>query len=158
MTKLVTIRSGAQSGVDRAALDTAKTNGIKICGWCPKGGWAEDYPDPPGVFALYPQLQETPSTEPEQRTIWNVRDSDATLIICPGGADSGGTELTEQTARELGKPCLVIQCEEDVDKALEWLDALGDELDLNIAGPRASEWPEAYETACRYLTRMLRGE
>ena len=87
-----------------------------------------------------------------------MRDSDATLIICPRGAGSGGTNLTEQTARELGKPRFVIQSEEDVDKALEWLDTLGDELDLNVAGPRASEWPEAYETSCRYLTRMIRGE
>ena len=157
MAKLITIRSGAQSGVDRAALDTAKAYGIKICGWCPKDGWAEDYPESPGVLALYPELQETPFSEPEQRTVWNVRDSDATLIICPRGADSGGTALTEQTARELGKPCLFIRSEEDVDQAREWLDALGDELDLNVAGPRASEWSEAYETACRYLTRMLRG-
>ena len=59
MAKIITIRSGAQSGVDRAALETAKVYGIKICGWCPKGGWAEDYPEPPGVLALYPELQET---------------------------------------------------------------------------------------------------
>ena len=104
----------------------------------------------------YPELQETPSNEPEQRTVWNVRDSDATLIICPGGADSGGTDLTELTARELDKPCFVIRGEEDVDQALEWLKTLGDELDLNVAGPRASEWPEAYETACRYLTRVIK--
>ena len=158
MTKIALIRSGAQSGVDRAALDTAKAHGIKICGWCPKGGWAEDYPEPPCVLALYPELQETPSSEPEQRTIWNVRDSDATLIIYPGGPDSGGTDLTELTARELDKPCFVIRGEEDVDEALKWLETLGDELDLNVAGPRASEWPEAYETACRYLTRVFRGE
>lgn len=158
MTKLASIRSGAQSGVDRAALDTAKAYGIRICVWCPKGGWAEDYPDPPGVLAIYPELQETPSKEPEQRTVWNVRDSNATLIICSRGADSGGTDLTDQTARELGKPCFIIRSEEDVDKAFEWLKSLGDELDLNVAGPRASEWPEAYETACRYLTRVIRGE
>ncbi len=158
MSILISIRSGAQSGVDRAALDTAKAYGIRICGWCPQDGWAEDYPDPPGVLVLYPELQETLSKEPEPRTIWNVRDSDATLIICSRGADSGGTDLTEQTARELGKPCFVIWSEEDVDKAVEWLKTLGDELDLNVAGPRASEWPEAYETACRYLTRVIRGE
>ena len=87
-----------------------------------------------------------------------MRDSDATLIICPRGADSGGTDLTEQAARELDKPCFVIRSEEDVNKALKWLKTLGDELDLNVAGPRASEWSEAYETACRYLTRMIRGE
>ena len=31
------IRSGGQSGVDRAALDTARKHHIEICGWCPDG-------------------------------------------------------------------------------------------------------------------------
>ena len=42
------IRSGGQSGVDRAALDFGRKHNIEICGWCPKGGWAEDYLDAPG--------------------------------------------------------------------------------------------------------------
>lgn len=153
MTKLASIRCGGQSGVDRAALDTAKAYG-KIFGWCPKGDWAEDYPDPPGVLLLYPELQETSSMEPEQRTIWNVRGADATLIICSRGAGSGGTCLTEQTAKELGKPCLVVRDEEGIAEAIEWLKGL-DDLELNIAGPRTSEWPEAYETACKCLNRII---
>ena len=43
------IRSGGQSGVDRAALDFARKHNMEICGWCPKGGWAEDYPVAPGL-------------------------------------------------------------------------------------------------------------
>jgi hypothetical protein len=69
------IVSGGQSGVDRAALDVAIARGIPYGGWCPKGGWAEDMPAPPGLLAHYPHLRETPSADPAERTAWNVRDS-----------------------------------------------------------------------------------
>ena len=58
-TTITGIRSGGQSGVDRAALDFARKHNMEICGWCPKGGWAEDYPEAPGILAVYPELQET---------------------------------------------------------------------------------------------------
>ena len=51
MAKIKMIRSGGQSGVDRAALDVARSCKITICVWCPKGVWAENYPDPPGILA-----------------------------------------------------------------------------------------------------------
>ena len=79
--KIKRIRTGGQTGVDRAALDTARKYGIEICGWCPKGGWAEDYPSPPGLLAVYPELNETPSAGTSQRTRWNMRDTDAILTI-----------------------------------------------------------------------------
>ena len=151
------IRSGGQSGVDRAALDTAGEFGISMGGWCPKGGWAEDCTVPPGVLALYPKLEETPLRKPEQRTIWNVRDADATLIIYPEGSRrSSGTGLTEKTAGNLGKPCFVIRREEDIPDAAEWLDSLGDELILNVAGPRESECAGVYEKAVIVLREILR--
>jgi len=59
MAKIASIRSGGQSGVDRAALDAARAAGIRIEGWVPEGGWAEDYPTPPGVLVLYPELRPT---------------------------------------------------------------------------------------------------
>lgn len=38
MNPIITkIRSGGQSGVDRAALNTARKHHIEICGWCPDG-------------------------------------------------------------------------------------------------------------------------
>ena len=54
--RIIRIRSGGQSGVDRAALDFARCQNIEICGWCPKGGWAEDYPEAPGIKAMYLDL------------------------------------------------------------------------------------------------------
>src|SRR6187200_103359 len=73
------IISGGQSGVDRAALDVAIERGMAWGGWCPKGGWAEDFPNPPGLLPHYPQLKETPLPHPLQRTEWNVRDGDRPL-------------------------------------------------------------------------------
>ena len=75
------IISGGQTGVDRAALDVAIERGMDWGGWCPKGGWAEDLPVPPGLLAKYPHLKETPDPHPLQRTEWNVRDGDANLIL-----------------------------------------------------------------------------
>lgn len=72
------IRSGGQTGVDRGALDAARAAGVPIVGWCPAGGWAEDLTETPGLLTDYPELRETPSPEPAQRTEWNVRDSDVT--------------------------------------------------------------------------------
>src|SRR5262245_33304323 len=96
----VVIRSGGQTGVDRAALDVAVRLKLPYAGWCPRGGWAEDAANPPGVLAAYPRLAETPSADPAQRTAWNVRDAHATLIVTPGAdlANSRGTRFTRQMA------------------------------------------------------------
>jgi hypothetical protein len=49
-----------------------------------------------GPDARYPLLQETPSADPAERTEWNVRDSDACLILidASGVAVPKGTALT----------------------------------------------------------------
>ena len=92
--KIKRIRTGGQTGVDRAALDTARKYGVEICGWCPKGGWAEDCPLHPGLLADYPELRETPSAGTSQRTRWNMRDTDAILTIMPeSSAESKGTQV-----------------------------------------------------------------
>lgn len=70
------IVSGGQTGVDRAALDVALELGLPCGGWCPKGRKAED-----GVIHSRYPLKETPSEEYNERTTWNVRDSDGTLIV-----------------------------------------------------------------------------
>ena len=77
--------SGGQSGVDRAVLDVAVERSIDYGGWCPKDGWAEDLPKPPGLLAKYPRLKETPLADPAQRTEWNVRDADACMIVIAAG-------------------------------------------------------------------------
>jgi hypothetical protein len=83
--------------------------GITYGGWCPKGGWAEDCPEPLGVLAKYPQLTETPLADPAQRTEWNVRDADACLIVVNAGglAVSRGTALARDQAAHYGKPLFI---------------------------------------------------
>ncbi len=91
------IVSGGQTGVDRAALDAALALGVPCGGWCPRGRRAEDGEIP----ARYP-LRETPLPTYEQRTEWNVRDADGTLVLTRGPA-SGGTALTLALAERLGR-------------------------------------------------------
>src|SRR5271170_6348615 len=100
--------SGGQSGVDRAVLDVVLARGIEYGGWCPQGGWAEDFPAPPGLLAKYPRLKETPLADPAQRTEWNVRDAQACMIIVDaGGVDvSAGTALARELAHRYRKPLL----------------------------------------------------
>ncbi len=139
--------SGGQSGVDRAALDVAIARGIGYGGWCPKGGWAEDLPVPPGLLARYPHLRETPLADPGQRTEWNLRDADACLIIVAAGgiAASAGTALAEDLAHRLRKPLLIVNLADTdtLSRAALWLrvqiNRQGENLRLAIGGPRESE-------------------
>ena len=152
MAPRLKIVSGGQTGVDRAALDVALELGIECRGWCPAGRMAED-----GVIdARYP-LTETPSPDPAQRTEWNVRDSDATLILTTG-AESAGTELTREVARRLGKPVYTFPFHagagEDVEMFRRWLQ-VADVRTLNVAGPRESESPGIGDEARRILRALL---
>lgn len=152
------ILSGGQTGVDRAALDAAVEKRLSYGGWCPKGGRAEDMPEPPGLLALYPHLRETPLTEPAQRTEWNVRDADRLMILVDssGIVVSKGTEAAREHARRLGKPCIVL----DVDSggALKLARAFlgeGQAFSVCIAGPRESEAPCIYSKARAFLSELL---
>jgi Circularly permutated YpsA SLOG family len=148
------IVSGGQTGVDRAALAWARRAGIPIGGWCPAGGLAEDLTEPPGVRALHPELQETPSADPAQRTRWNVRDSDATLVLVRGQVDSPGTAATVGVAVGLGKPHLVADVE-DAATVRAWLADLPDGSVLNVAGPRESQAPGIEQQARALLDAVL---
>ena len=152
MPGVARIVSGGQSGVDRAALDWATVHGVPYAGWCPAGGWAEDLTEPPGLLARYAGLRVTPSSDPAERTRWNVRDSDVTLVVT--GAPSPGTELTVAVARELGRPCVVTDGGEGVVPALVGaLGGFGGGVTLNVAGPRASECAKGYDVTWGALDR-----
>ena len=155
--------SGGQSGVDRAVLDVALARGNDYGGWCPKGGWAEDFREPPGVLAKYPKLKETPITDPAQRTEWNVRDADACLIVVDaGGLDaSAGTALAQDLAHRYRKPLLIsdLSTPDRLNRAALWLRVQqarhGESLALAIGGPRESEAPGIYERARSFVAALL---
>ncbi|MCG8343942.1 MAG: putative molybdenum carrier protein [Chlorobiales bacterium] len=145
------IISGGQTGVDRAALDFALANRIEHGGWCPRGRRAED-----GVLNEKYTLHETPRKDYRQRTRWNVRDSDGTLIIVNHEL-SGGTRYTFEVARKLKKPVMMVDTggQGKDDEVLDWLEE-NDVQVLNVAGPRSSSEPEIYTMTRNLLDAVYR--
>lgn len=164
MAKLTTIVSGGQTGVDRAALAAGLECGLEIGGWCPPGRESEDGPIPPEL-----PLEETPvERSPDApyvprslRTEWNVRDSDATLVLRPAGPGGElppdpGTDWTERCAIRYGRP-LVVRDPGNLAAAPEvarWLEALAVRT-LNVAGPGEDAFPGVGEAAHAFLVEVL---
>jgi hypothetical protein len=147
MISLAKIVSGGQTGADRAALDWSLAHNVPCGGWCPKGRKAEDGPIDP----KYP-LKETPSSSYLQRTEWNVRDGDATVLFSIQPNLRGGSKRTMEFARAHKKPNLHL-CAGDK-AAAEKLKAFTEEHRvkiLNVAGPRASNEPGVGEFVNRAL-------
>jgi hypothetical protein len=155
------IISGGQTGVDRAALDAALTLGLPCGGWCPQGRRAED-----GRIPVRYPLRETPTARYPQRTEWNVRDSDGTLVLT-WGSPRGGTALTIGLARRLGRPCCVVDLARLVESTTErdaelrrvrgWIAGARIRV-LNVAGPRGSEAPDVGGWARGFLVATLGAE
>ena len=157
---VICIVSGGQSGVDRAALDFAIAHGIAYGGWCPKGGWAEDFPDPPGLLARYPHLRETSESDTRQRTELNVRDSDATLVLTRSDATSPGSAFAVAVAKTHMKPYLIIDIDapDAVERIRAWLGEHPGIRTLSIGGPRESEAPGIYRAALAILSKVTPSE
>lgn len=151
MSNIDRIVSGGQTGVDRAGLDVAIALHIPHGGWCPKGRKAED-----GTIPGSYRLRETPAAEYQQRTEWNVRDSDATLILTRG-EPTGGTALTIRLAAACARPCLVIDLNAAPapETVSTWL-ATNHIKVLNIAGSRESGYPGIHEQAMELLRLCFR--
>lgn len=148
------IVSGGQTGADRAALDWAIAHDdIPHGGWCPLGRRAEDGP----LDAKY-RLVETERVGYRARTVRNVRDSDATLILNLGELEGGSLE-TLRIAERRGKPVRVVQLdappdEQEIATLREWLADPGIRV-LNVAGPRESKRPGIYAATLGLLARLL---
>jgi Circularly permutated YpsA SLOG family len=83
------------------ALHWALERGVTCGGWRPKGRKAED-----GVIeAKYP-LKESSSSSYLQRTEWNVRDSDGTVVFSLAPKLAGGSLKTVEFARKHSKPLI----------------------------------------------------
>lgn len=143
------IVSGGQTGADRAGLDVAISWGFPHGGWCPKGRKAED-----GIIGGQYQLVETPSASYLQRTEWNVRDSDATVIFTIAATLTGGSKRTAEFAAKHSKPFLHLprSSPSTTNPALilqHFVKENGVRV-LNVAGTRGSKepdvWKFAYET------------
>lgn len=146
------ILSGGQTGVDRAALDVALALGIPCGGWCPRDRRAED-----GVLPDRYPLTETPSDDYAQRTEWNVRDADGTLVLARGEV-TGGTGYTIEQARRRGKPCLVVDLAQApaAEPVRAWVERHQVRV-VNVAGSRESQRPGIYAEAVTFLRTLLAG-
>ncbi len=160
--RLSRIVSGGQTGVDRAALDAAIAAGIETGGWCPRDRRSED-----GSIPLRYPLRETASKSYAVRTEWNVRDSDATLILVLDRISSG-TRLTIDSAKSQTRPLRIeylcppavgtlieddVSPEQRVTDVIEWI--VREQIKtLNIAGPRGSSHKDVYQKSLQFLTML----
>ena len=144
------IISGGQTGVDRAALDVALDMGLPIGGWVPKGRRAED-----GLIPERYSMKETSSREYEQRTEWNVRDSDATLVLTTSKPE-GGTLSTLELAHRMEKPVFVVDLlkPRNLGSIQYWLEYEGVKV-LNVAGPRESKVPGIRAMAMEFMKDLM---
>jgi hypothetical protein len=159
---LTRIVSGGQTGVDQAALRAAASLGIPIGGWCPPSRLSED-----GVIPDHFPLIETPEdrspTAPDiprsQRTEWNVRDSDGTLLLFRGELEKqgAGTRWTAECAKHYGKPLLVSDpaALNDIPQVHVWIDSRGIRT-LNVAGPSERTTPGIGAAVERFIAVLLR--
>jgi hypothetical protein len=140
------IISGGQTGVDQAALRVARELGFEIGGWCPpnraceNGTIPDDFPLIPTPYEHSPDAPHIPRS---LRTEWNVRDSDATLVLLPQSLQHDiGTAWTITCAQHLAKPLLVIDpfLKDAPAKIYDWLASLSPRI-LNVAGPSERTCP-----------------
>ncbi len=154
------IISGGQTGVDLAALDAGRAAGLLVGGWCPPGRHNEAGTIPPD----YPLVETPEETSPDAthiprslRTEWNVRDSDATLIILPDLPEPDpGTAWTFICAEKYGKPVLVTDpyADDALNHMLAWL-TIQPVQTLNIAGPPESSVPGFYNATFILLRKLF---
>jgi hypothetical protein len=147
------IISGAQTGIDRGALDAALALGFPCGGACPQDRVAEDGRIP----GKYPVI-ELEAGKYRARTIQNVLDSDGTLIIYFSSL-SGGTEQTVAHCIKKRKPYQLID-------AIEITESRAAELTarfiakhqistLNVAGPRASQQANGQRYAFNVVAAVI---
>jgi hypothetical protein len=136
--------SGGQTGADIAALDVALRYNFPHGGWCPKGRLSLD-----GQIPAKYLLTATPSSGYPQRTEWNVRDSDGTVVFTFSKAPTGGSLKTVGFTKKHRKPCLHISrasgTSEDPPLILQRFIGEHGIKTLNVAGSRESKDPGIYE-------------
>ena len=147
----IKIISGGQTGVDRA-------KGAPCGGWCPQDRGAED-----GVIGARYPLTPLVQGGYRRRTLKNIEESDATLIVYFGEiALKSGTLLALSGCLKQQKPFLLVDAEElSAEHAGERIArfVLSHRIRvLNVGGPRASVQPTAHaytQQAVEYALGVL---
>lgn len=135
--------SGMQTGADQAGLVVARNFGIETGGTAPKGYRTETGPLP--AFARDHGVGEYPSEDYIQRTLKNVRDSDATVLF--GRTMSSGSLQTIKFCKSNGRPFIENPQPKELAKFIE-----DNRVEvLNVAGNRASHNPDVYSKTYQAL-------
>ena len=150
LDKIVT---GGQTGADQAGWRVARAFGIHTGGWMPKGSLTEEGPRP--EFAELYGAIEMPTDSYPERTIANVRDSDATLWF--GTTDSPGAKDTLDACLHHMRSFhrMAPGCSPTSAQIALWLTVRGVKV-LNIAGNRESVNPGIGQRVERFLAAVLR--
>lgn len=162
------IVSGGQTGADRGALDAAIKLGLDHGGWCPPGRKAED-----GRIPEKYHVEEVPARLFDQhgydygsggdhyrvRTHLNILDSTATIVFTKNRTHlTPGTRLTVKLARQIGRPCIVLNIDdEDAPwRVRMWVKDQEVEV-LNVAGSRESRVEGIQDKTYRILVDAFSG-
>lgn len=149
------IISGGQTGIDRAALESAISLNINYDGYVPKGRISED-----GIVPLKYILKEHHSNKYPPRTRQNVILSDIVIVISEDL--SPGSLLTLNIAEELNKPSLhIIPSKKFIEMRIA--DFIRDHhlpgekpLNVMIAGSRGSKLEESEDFWTEKITNALK--
>ncbi|GEM_PF-936024 len=145
--------SGGLSGAELTAMDFAAAQGIPHGGWCPRARAGED-----GYAQKKYNLKETPSSGYLQRTEWNVRGSDGTVIFSIGDELTGASSRVKEFTQAYGKPCLHIKRDQPPATQAQHLLAFLHQhhiQTLNVAGNSASKEPHIGEFVKEVLDRAF---
>lgn len=156
VTKII---SGGQTGVDLGALEAAEELNLKFGGWCPplsNGHWS----DVSKKYGLRPTPDECSGLAPDiprsQRTEWNCRDSDGTLIVMREDPLSAGTEFCLEMCQLYLKEYMIINLTKfNLPGVQKWLENNNIEI-LNVAGPSEESSPGIFERTKQMLIDVIK--
>jgi hypothetical protein len=183
LTLLLKIISGGQTGVDRGALDAALQFGLECGGWCPAGRLAEDgmIPERYPVMELtdggYAERTAQNVADSDGTLIISNREP-------IGGTRETVERCLEMQKPYLIIDCKMVPADLAIDLALEFVSQLSFRANasdaakygtanqqsrdsslsarlgmtpiLNVAGPRASQWPEGHALTYEIMSAILR--
>jgi len=152
-TRVITIISGGQNGVDQAALEAAKELGIPTGGYMPKGFITLDGPRP--EFAALYGTTETPSSQYPPRTFANAHRAEATLRLA-WDFNTLGERATLIAITRFKRPFMDVNLHEPPEP-----DAVVDFIlkhaptTLNVAGNSNRTHPTTQTVARQYLLKVF---
>lgn len=151
------IISGGQTGADQGALTAGRLLGLETGGMAPKGWRTQAGPNP--GLAAYGLVESSRSDYPT-RTLYNVLDSDGTLIF--GSLHSAGCRLTQRCCRKGPRPWYHVHWtpgqdappDEVVVQVRLWLQQYNIRV-LNVAGNREESAPGIAQQTALFLCRVF---